>query len=162
MALRETLVKLIENCFPTALYQEVADEINEKTKYEPLLNDAGEQIHSKAALELKQGLLDRLLTLQLPEHPLDQLINHFGAENVAEMTGRKNRLVKLSNGDYAYRPRGIAGVPQRQTNLHELQNFQGGRKRIAIMSEVAAGGGDFLHSDVAPSTGSGASISPPS
>lgn len=143
---RETLLKLIENCFPTALYQEVTDEITEKTKYEPLLGENGEQIHSKAALAMKRELLDRLATLQLPEHPLDQLINHFGAENVAEMTGRKNRLVKLSNGDYAYRPRGIAGVPQRQTNLHELQNFQGGRKRIAIMSEVAATG-DSLHSD---------------
>ena len=143
---RETLLRLIENCFPTALYQEVTDEITEKTKYEPLLGESGEQIHSKAALAMKQELLDRLATLQLPEHPLDQLINHFGSENVAEMTGRKNRLVKLSNGDYTYRPRGIAGVPQRQTNLHELQNFQGGRKRIAIMSEVAATG-DSLHSD---------------
>ena len=143
---RETLIKLIENCFPTALYQEVTDEITEKTKYEPLLGENGEQIHSKAALAMKQELLDRLATLQLPEHPLDQIINHFGAENVAEMTGRKMRLVKLSNGEHAYRPRGIAGVPQRQTNLHELQNFQGGRKRIAIMSEVAATG-DSLHSD---------------
>ena len=143
---RETLIRLIENCFPTALYQEVTDEITEKIKYEPLLGENGEQIHSKAALALKQELLDRLATLALPEHPLDQLINHFGTENVAEMTGRKMRLVKLTNGDFAYRPRGIAGVPQRQTNLHELQNFQGKRKRIAIMSEVAATG-DSLHSD---------------
>lgn len=143
---RETLVRLIENCFPTALYQEVTDEVTEKIKYEPLLGENGEQIHSKAALALKQELLDRLATLALPEHPLDQLINHFGTENVAEMTGRKMRLVKLTNGDFAYRPRGIAGVPQRQTNLHELQNFQGKRKRIAIMSEVAATG-DSLHSD---------------
>jgi hypothetical protein len=91
---RETLTRLIENCFPTALYQEVTDDVTEKTKYEPLLGENGEQIHSKAALAMKQELLDRLATLQLPEHPLDQLINHFGAENVAEMTGRKNRLVK--------------------------------------------------------------------
>lgn len=143
---RETLTRLIENCFPTALYREVTDEITEKIKYEPLLGENGEQIHSKAALALKQELLDRLATLQLPEHPLDQIINYFGAENVAEMTGRKMRLVKLSNGDFAYRPRGISGVPQRQTNLHELQSFQGRRKRIAIMSEVAATG-DSLHSD---------------
>ena len=87
---RETLVRLIENCFPTALYQEVTDEVTEKIKYEPLLGENGEQIHSKAALALKQELLDRLATLALPEHPLDQLINHFGAENVAEMTGRKD------------------------------------------------------------------------
>lgn len=143
---RETLTRLIENCFPTALYTEVTDEVTEKIKYEPLLGENGEQIHSKVALALKQDLLDCLLTLQLPEHPLDQLINHFGAENVAEMTGRKMRLVKLSNGEFAHRPRGIAGVPQRQTNLHELQQFQGRRKRIAIMSEVAATG-DSLHSD---------------
>ena len=143
---RETLVRLIENCFPTAVYQEVTDEITEKIKYEPLLGENGEQVHSKEALCLKQELLDRLATLQLPEHPLDQIVNHFGAENVAEMTGRKNRLVKLSNGEFAYRPRGIAGVPQRQTNLHELQQFQAKRKRITIMSEVAATG-DSLHSD---------------
>ena len=143
---RETLIRLIENCFPTALYQEITCEITEKTKYEPLLGENGEQVHSKAALALKQELLDRLATLALPEHPLDQIINYFGAENVAEMTGRKNRLVKLSNGDFAYRPRGISGVPQRQINLHELQNFQSKRKRIAVMSEVAATG-DSLHSD---------------
>ncbi|HRH44048.1 MAG TPA: strawberry notch family protein [Pyrinomonadaceae bacterium] len=143
---RETLTRLIESCFPTALYQEITDEVTEKIKFEPLLGENGEQIHSKAALALKQELLDRLATLQLPEHPLDQIINHFGAENVAEMTGRKMRLVKLSNGDFAHRPRGIAGVPQRQTNLHELNSFQSKRKRIAIMSEVAATG-DSLHSD---------------
>ncbi len=143
---RETLTRLIESCFPTALYQEITDEVTEKIKYEPLLGENGEQIHSKAALALKQELLDRLATLQLPEHPLDQIINHFGAENVAEMTGRNMRLVKLSNGEFAHRPRGIAGVPQRQTNLHELQQFQSKRKRIAIMSEVAATG-DSLHSD---------------
>ena len=143
---RETLIRLIENCFPTAVYREVTDEITEKIKYELLLGENGEQVHSKAALCLKQELLDRLATLALPEHPLDQIINYFGAENVAEMTGRKMRLVKLSNGDFAYRPRGISGVPQRQTNLHELQQFQGKRKRIAIMSEVAATG-DSLHSD---------------
>ncbi len=143
---RETLNRLIESCFPTALYQEITDTVKEKIKYEPLLGENGEQIHSKAALALKQELLDRLATLQLPEHPLDQIINHFGTENVAEMTGRKMRLVKLSNGEFAHRPRGIAGIPQRQTNLHELQQFQGKRKRIAIMSEVAATG-DSLHSD---------------
>ena len=67
---RETLTKPVENCFPTALYQEITDQITEKAKYEPLLGENGEQIHSKAALALKQELLDQLATLQLPEHPL--------------------------------------------------------------------------------------------
>jgi hypothetical protein len=44
---RETLLRLIENRFPTALYQEVTNEVTEKIKYEPLLGENGEQIHSK-------------------------------------------------------------------------------------------------------------------
>ena len=110
---RETLSRLVENCFPTKVFQEQTDNQSGTTVYVPLLDESGQQLESRVALELKRELLDRLSVLEIPEHPLDQLVNYFGTENVAEMTGRKNRLVKLSNGGFAYRPRGNVGVPQR-------------------------------------------------
>ncbi|MBK7510663.1 MAG: strawberry notch C-terminal domain-containing protein [Chloracidobacterium sp.] len=88
--------------------------------------------------------MDKLSILEVPEHPLDQLVNYFGVENIAEMTGRKKRLIRTAKGTLEYRPRQLAGVPSKLINLHEKNAFQNGDKRIAVMSEVASTG-DSLH-----------------
>lgn len=141
---RETLVRLVENCFPVRCFEERTDADSETTVYVPVLNERGEHLESRAALELKGELLDRLSLLEMPEHPLDQLVNYFGTDNVAEMTGRKKRLVRALSGKLEYRARQIAGVPNRLINLHEKNSFQNKQKRVAIMSEVASTG-DSLH-----------------
>jgi hypothetical protein len=141
---RETLSRLVENCFPTKVFQEETDNNSGTTVYVPVLDESGQQIESRVALELKRELLDRLSVLEIPEHPLDQLVNYFGTENVSEMTGRKKRLIKTLSGRLEYRARQIPGVPNRLINLHEKNCFQNKDKRIAIMSEVASTG-DSLH-----------------
>jgi hypothetical protein len=140
---RETLSRLVENCFPTKVFQEETDGHSGTTVYVPVLDESGDQLESRAALELKRELLDRLSVLEIPEHPLDQLVNYFGTENVAEMTGRKKRLIKTLSGRMEYRARQIPGVPNRLINLHEKNCFQNKDKRIAIMSEVASTGDSF-------------------
>lgn len=141
---RETLSRLVENCFPTKVFQEQTDGNSGTTVYVPVLGESGQQLESRVALELKRELLDRLSLLEIPEHPLDQLVNYFGTENVAEMTGRKKRLIRTLSGRFEYRARQIPGVPNRLINLHEKNCFQNKDKRIAIMSEVASTG-DSLH-----------------
>lgn len=141
---RETLSRLVKNCFPTKVFQEQTDGLSGTTVYVPVLDESGQQLESRVALELKRELLDRLSVLEIPEHPLDQLVNYFGTENVAEMTGRKKRLIKTLSGRLEYRARQIPGVPNRLINLHEKNCFQNKDKRIAIMSEVASTG-DSLH-----------------
>ena len=126
------------------MFQEQTDNHSDTTVYVPVLDESGQQLESRVALELKRELLDRLSLLEIPEHPLDQLINYFGTENVAEMTGRKKRLIKTLSGRLEYRARQIPGVPNRLINLHEKNCFQNKDKRIAIMSEVASTG-DSLH-----------------
>ncbi|HRH44313.1 MAG TPA: strawberry notch C-terminal domain-containing protein, partial [Pyrinomonadaceae bacterium] len=141
---RETLSRLVENCFPIKVFQEETDNNSGTTVYVPVLDANGQQLESRVALELKRELLDRVSLLEIPEHPLDQLVNYFGTENVAEMTGRKKRLIKTLSGRFEYRARQIPGVPNRLINLHEKNCFQNKDKRIAIMSEVASTG-DSLH-----------------
>jgi hypothetical protein len=141
---RETLSRLVESCFPVKCYQEQTDPHSGTVQYVPVLDAEGEHLESRAALELKRELLDRLSLLEIPEHPLDQLVNYFGTENVAEMTGRKKRLIRTLSGKLEYRNRQIPGVPNRLINLHEKNCFQNKDKRIAIMSEVASTG-DSLH-----------------
>ncbi|MGH9947051.1 MAG: strawberry notch family protein [Pyrinomonadaceae bacterium] len=141
---RETLTRLVTHCFPTACFQERTNPYSGTTEYIPVLDQTGTQIESRAALQLRSELLDKLSVLEVPEHPLDQLVNYFGVENVAEMTGRKKRLIRTSSGTLEYRPRQLPGVPSKLINLHEKNAFQNGKKRIAIMSEVASTG-DSLH-----------------
>ncbi len=87
-----------------------------------------------------------LKALSLPPAALDSLINYFGASNVAEMTGRQHRLVKRTNGKYAYVSRAERGVGVAKINLLERARFQRGEKLIAIISE-AGSTGVSLHAD---------------
>lgn len=141
---RETLTRLVSSCFPTTCFQERTNPYSGTIEYIPVLDPHGNQVESRAALQLRSELLDKLSLLEVPEHPLDQLVNYFGVENVAEMTGRKKRLIRTSSGTLEYRPRQLPGVPSKLINLHEKTAFQNGDKRIAIMSEVASTG-DSLH-----------------
>ena len=141
---RETLTRLVAHCFPTACFQERTNPYSGTVEYIPVLDADGNQVESRAALQLRTELLDKLSVLEVPEHPLDQLVNYFGVENVAEMTGRKKRLIRTTSGTLEYRPRQLPGVPSKLINLHEKNAFQNGDKRIAIMSEVASTG-DSLH-----------------
>lgn len=141
---RETLTRLVAHCFPTACFQERTNPYTGTIDFIPVLDSDGNQVESRAALQLRTELLDKLSVLAVPEHPLDQLVNYFGVENVAEMTGRKKRLIRTTSGNLEYRPRQLADVPSKLVNLHEKNAFQNGDKRIAIMSEVASTG-DSLH-----------------
>ena len=89
---------------------------------------------------MKQAVIDGLSALELPENPLDQLVNHFGERNVAELTGRTRRLIRESPGHVEYKKRNPEGVAMHRTNVHEMQQFQSGKKRVAIISDAASMG----------------------
>lgn len=95
----------------------------------------------------KQALMDRIEKLPLPPNPLDYLIDELGGpEKVAEMTGRKNRMVKR-NGHYVLEKRtshssskGPDADSTDSTNVVERKAFQSGQKLVAIISEAASTG----------------------
>ena len=89
----------------------------------------------------------------LPANPLDSLIDQLGGpDHVAEMTGRKARLVRQQGGltGVKWEARNASGVAASATldliNVHERQMFLNLEKRIAIISE-AASAGISLHAD---------------
>lgn len=91
--------------------------------------------------------------LGLPANPLDSLIDLLGGpDHVAEMTGRKARLVRQQGGltGVKWEARNASGVAASATldliNVHERQMFLNLEKRIAIISE-AASAGISLHAD---------------
>lgn len=73
---------------------------------------------------MKEELLAQieLLGERLPPNTLDQLIDELGGpENVAEMTGRKGRVVQNEDGAIQYESRSEVDVPLETLNLTEKQ-----------------------------------------
>ncbi|XP_072310428.1 protein strawberry notch homolog 1 [Eucyclogobius newberryi] len=95
------------------------------------------------AQKMKKDLLEQLeeLSEHLPPNTLDELIDELGGpENVAEMTGRKGRVVSNDDGSITYESRSELDVPVEILNLTEKQRFMDGEKNIAIISEAASSG----------------------
>jgi hypothetical protein len=138
---REVIAAMVDRAFPTTLYQDVTDPGTGKTIQVPVTDAQGNTVQSKEALRMKQQLIDGLSALELPENPLDQLVNHFGESNVAELTGRTRRLIRdPRNGQLQYKKRAPEGVAMDRTNIYEMEQFQSGKKRIAIISDAASTG----------------------
>ncbi|XP_034237026.1 protein strawberry notch isoform X2 [Thrips palmi] len=94
------------------------------------------------ACTMKEELLSEIEELgdRLPPNTLDQLIDELGGpENVAEMTGRKGRVVQ-TDGGIQYESRSEVDVPLETLNLTEKQRFMDGEKDVAIISEAASSG----------------------
>src|SRR3546814_6316493 len=76
---------------------------------------------------------------------LDQIIQHFGPDAVAEVTGRSRRIVPRRNADGSVRF-AVENRPA-SANLAETHAFMDDVKRILIFSE-AGGTGRSYHADL--------------
>ncbi|XP_073442194.1 protein strawberry notch homolog 1 isoform X1 [Dendrobates tinctorius] len=95
------------------------------------------------AQQMKKEILEKLdnLAEALPPNTLDELIDELGGpDNVAEMTGRKGRVVSNDDGSISYESRSELDVPVEILNITEKQRFMDGEKNIAIISEAASSG----------------------
>lgn len=92
---------------------------------------------------LKQDLLTkvRMLGRELPVNTLDELIDQLGGpECVAEMTGRKGRVVSRPDGTVAFESRAEQGLSIDHVNLREKERFMSGEKLVAVISEASSSG----------------------
>jgi hypothetical protein len=94
--------------------------------------------------EMKRHLLRKIQELgkRLPANTLDELIDLLGGPNkVAEMTGRKGRVVNnKNNNEFVYETRSECDVPFEFMNMVQKERFMNGEKLIAIISEAASSG----------------------
>ncbi|XP_050667302.1 protein strawberry notch isoform X1 [Leptidea sinapis] len=111
------------------------------------LGGARKQPPPRSAIEracsMKEELLASIerLARRLPPNTLDQLVDELGGtDNVAEMTGRKGRVVQTEDGQIVYESRAEADIPLETLNLAEKKRFMDGEKDVAIISEAASSG----------------------
>merc|ERR1719400_2487397 len=120
-----------------------ASGLNFPTKTEPEPWKPPQQSIDRA-MHMKNEILEKVEALGriLPPNTLDQLIDELGGpENVAEMTGRKGRVVQDQvSGDVRYESRSEMDIPLETLNLAEKDRFMKGEKDVAIISEAASSG----------------------
>ena len=78
--------------FPTQLYEPFTDSEGNLSS-RPLYRD-GQPVQCREAIERRDRMIERLASLPPVQGALDQIVQRFGTDNVAEITGRSRRIVR--------------------------------------------------------------------
>ncbi|UJX43808.1 strawberry notch family protein [Xanthobacter sp. YC-JY1] len=140
---REYVLDYLAHSFPVQLYEPFTDSEGNLSS-RPVFRD-GQPVESRDAVARRDRLIERLASLPPVPGALDQIVQHFGTDVVAEVTGRSRRIVRRTS------PGGIdrLAVENRagSANLAETQGFMDDQKRILIFSD-AGGTGRSYHADL--------------
>ncbi|WP_048645268.1 strawberry notch family protein [Nitratireductor soli] len=134
---REYVGSYLQHSFPTQLYEPFTDgEGNLSSR--PVYRD-GQPVESREAVARRDELIEHLGSLPPVPGALDQIVQRFGTDLVAEVTGRSRRIVR--KGDRL-------AVENRapSANLAETAAFMDDQKRILVFSD-AGGTGRSYHAD---------------
>ena len=148
---RQILEQYLLNSFPVEQYEKYVDE-NGNEQSRVARDSKGQPIINKEAVAMRDALLERIKDISIPEGPIDMLINHFGKDRVAEVSGRDRRFVNVTdeNGNIK-RVEDVRGDGakngSRAANDAEAKAFQNGEKDILIFSAQAGGTGYSYHAD---------------
>jgi hypothetical protein len=140
---REYVLDYLLHSFPTQLFEVFSDDEG-NLRSRPVFDADGNPVLSREALERRDRLIEHLAALPPVQAALDQIIWHFGADQVAEVTGRSKRVVRKTDagGDRLC----VESRPA-SANLGETQAFMGDEKRILVFSD-AGGTGRSYHADL--------------
>jgi hypothetical protein len=147
---RQDILDYIFNSFPVQQFHEVSDgeyaDGRPKTKWVPLTRPDADgnpiPVLNPEAVAARDQLLEEIATLPLPDPPLEQLFNTFGAEAVAEITGRTRRLVRKTD-DQGITRRILETGRGKPKIEKEKNDFLDGKRRILVFSD--AGGTGFSY-----------------
>jgi hypothetical protein len=140
---RELITQYLDRAFPVQAHRIEADDNGKQTMI-PIVDADGLPVLDPAAVELREQVKADLKDVLVPDSAINIIINHFGVDNVAECTGRQQRLITITEDGVTKR------VLQRRppaSNNAETEAFQSGKKMILIFSEQAGGTGRSFHSD---------------
>ena len=140
---RQLLLDYVRNGFPVAAYEESLDE-NGNVVYVPVRDSEGNQVFDREAIALRDALLETLQQIRVPENPLDSIINSFGPDRVAEVTGRGRRFVQVRDDEGNLKV--VEEKRGRNASMRDAEAFQNNKKDILIFSG-AGGTGYSFHAD---------------
>jgi len=141
---REYVLDYLTHGFPTQLFEPFTDDEGNLCS-RPVMRD-GQPVRCREAEERRDRMIERLAALPPVQGALDQIVQRFGTDQVAEVTGRSRRIVRKagSGGAAVFAVESRAG----SANLAEAQAFMDDAKHILVFSD-AGGTGRSYHADLA-------------
>nr|WP_261370971.1 strawberry notch family protein [Sphingobium sp. B2] len=141
---RDGVLSYLQHSFPVQLYEPFTDgEGNLSSR--PVHDEEGNPVVNREAVRLRDAMIEKLAALPPVPGALDQIVQHFGTDKVAEVTGRSRRIVPRKGEDGRVRF-AVENRPA-SASLHETTAFQDDAKRILVFSE-AGGTGRSYHADL--------------
>lgn len=141
---REYVLDYLAHSFPVQLYEPLTD--SEGNLASRAVFDAeGNPVFNREACRRRDAMIEKLASLPPVPGALDQIVQHFGDEAVAEVTGRSRRIVPVKSEDGSVRF-AVQNRPS-SANLAETRAFMDDEKRVLVFSE-AGGTGRSYHADL--------------
>ena len=140
---RDAILSYLVHAFPVQLQEPFTDDGGNLLS-RPARDEDGNPVICKEAEDRRDALIEKLAALPPVPTALDQIVQHFGHEAVAEVTGRSRRVLRIvdAKGErLALRSRPASA------NLAETAAFMDGTKRILVFS-MAGGTGRSYHADL--------------
>ena len=135
---REYVLDYLAHSFPVQLYEPFTDSEGNLSS-RPVYRD-GQPVESREAVARQDRLIEKLASLPPVPGALDQIIQRFGTDMVAEVTGRSRRIVRKGHRLMVENRSGSA-------NLGETSAFMDDVKRILVFSD-AGGTGRSYHAEL--------------
>ena len=140
---REYVLDYLAHSFPTQLYEPFTDSEGNLAS-RPAYRD-GQPVQCRDAVARRDRLIEKLASLPPVHGALDQIVQRFGTDMVAEVTGRSRRIVRKRGADRIDRL--VVENRAGSANLAETQGFMDDDKRILVFSE-AGGTGRSYHAEL--------------
>jgi predicted RNA methylase len=136
---REYVLDYLAHSFPVQLYEPFTDSEGNLSS-RPVFR-GGQPVESREAIARRTALIEKLASLAPVPGALDQIVQRFGTDMVAEVTGRSRRIVRKGERLAVESRAGSA-------NLAETAAFMDDLKRILVFSD-AGGTGRSYHAELA-------------
>jgi predicted RNA methylase len=135
---REYVLDYLAHSFPVQLYEPFTDSEGNLSS-RPVYRD-GQPVESRDAVARRDRLIERLASMPPVPGALDQIVQRFDTDTVAEVTGRSRRIIRKGDRLMVENRAGSA-------NLVETQAFMDDVKRILVFSD-AGGTGRSYHAEL--------------
>jgi len=133
---REYVIDYLERAFPTRQMQVFKDDTGTARSL-PMVDDDGNPVYNPEAEAARARLIETLCAMPPIISVLDGMLEHFGHENVAEVTGRTKRLITTSDGRQKLESRSARACHA------DVAAFQGRRMRILLYTDAGGTGFDY-------------------
>jgi predicted RNA methylase len=135
---REYVLDYLAHSFPVQLYEPFTDSEGNLCS-RPVYRD-GQPVESREAVARRNRLIEKLASLSPVPGALDQIVQRFGTDMVAEVTGRSRRIIRKG-------ARLLVETRAGSANLAETSAFMDDIKRILVFSD-AGGTGRSYHAEL--------------